>query len=83
MYLYQKAVIVMTLVSLFKHQKPNLNQAHKYKTTFVACQKLATLASEVSMTKYQSRLEVLHHLAELWEMDKDARVVGIEDEVLV
>lgn len=56
---------------IIQTSKPIVTQAEEYKTTFVVCQKLATQASEVSMTRYQSRLDVLHHLAELWEMDKD------------
>jgi hypothetical protein len=61
--------------------KQTLSQSQKYETAFQVAQKLATLASEVSMMKYQSCLTVLHRISTLWEMDKDIGNIIIEDEV--
>ena len=56
-----------------------LSQSQNYKTTFEISQKLPTLASEVSMAKYKSRLGVLHRICKLWEMDKDVGVFNIDE----
>jgi len=41
-------------------------------------QKLATLASEVSMTKFPECLDVLHQLVRLWENNEQVAVVRTE-----
>ncbi|XP_033102673.1 uncharacterized protein LOC117105594 [Anneissia japonica] len=51
-----------------------------YKQAFCEAQKLATMASEVSVAKFKQRLAVLSDLVNLWEMDVEAAVTGISDE---
>ena len=48
-----------------------LTQMQKYKDAFVAAQKLATLASEVSMERFQNRLTTMQNLISVWEKNED------------
>lgn len=58
-----------------------LSASQKYRSAICEAQKLATLASEVSMPRYRHRLRVLRDLVQLWEKDEDAAVVSIEEDV--
>ena len=49
------------------HSNVRLSQSQKYRSAFLEAQKLATLASEVSMQKYLQRLSVLRSLVARWE----------------
>jgi len=63
------------------HAQPDqvvLTQSQKYKNAFMESQKLVTLASEVSMTKFLECLDVLHQLVQLWENNEQAAVVRTE-----
>lgn len=69
-------------ISASMHPRPAvLSSNQKYKTAFVEAQKLASLASDVSMAKYQDRMKVLRDLVKLWEEDEDAAVINIAQEV--
>jgi hypothetical protein len=60
-----------------------LSTSQKYKCAFIEAQKLATMASEVSMERYKQRLQVLRDLVGMWEKDKDASVINIVEEVTI
>ena len=58
-----------------------LSHFQKYKCAFKEAQKLATLASEVSMVKYRQRIEVLRSLVLHWEHDEDIKISSVSVKV--
>ncbi|XP_074661111.1 zinc finger SWIM domain-containing protein 3-like [Tubulanus polymorphus] len=63
-----------------QRRKTALSQPQKYKAAFGVAQRLATLASEGSMTKYKQRIKVLRDLVALWEQDSQAVAIEIDRE---
>ena len=65
---------------LYKHQKTTLSQHQKFHKANLLAQELASLASEVGMTAFERRLDVMKSLKESWSKGKDVAIVMEEDE---
>lgn len=56
-----------------------LSQHQKFHKSHIVAQELASLASEVGMSQFQSRLSVLKDLREIWAKGKAAVMLVAED----
>ncbi|XP_016663493.1 uncharacterized protein LOC103310573 isoform X2 [Acyrthosiphon pisum] len=67
-------------ISMVKKDKKKIPNAHeKFRQAYIEAKRLASLTSEATGKKYEQRLNVLKHIAHLWESDINITTTNIDE----